>query len=145
MGMLNEVSTPNDVMFLLTVYSYVIDVYAEKKRERLNSIKVYVSPIKTRKNRRNYEIPTSRPRRLRKVYQRQSSSSSSGSSSESDGSSSEEEGNHDDTCFFCGKYGEVICCDGCTKVVHPKCIGLDNAPECEWFCDSCQEKKDKTR
>lgn len=90
MNMLESVNTPNNLMFLLTIYSYVIDTYAEKKREKLNSIKVYVSPIKTRKNRRNYEVPTSRTRRLRKVYQKQSSSSSSGSESDSDVSSSED-------------------------------------------------------
>ena len=69
-NMLSEVNTPNGLMFLLTIYSYIIDVYAEKKRERLNCIKVYHSPIKTRKFRRNYEVPTARPRRLRKVYQK---------------------------------------------------------------------------
>ena len=47
---------------------------------------------------------------------------------------------HEDNCFFCEDGGELICCEGCTRVVHPECIGLNEVPEEDWYCDSCNKQ-----
>lgn len=47
---------------------------------------------------------------------------------------------HDDVCFFCGKYGELMCCETCIRVVHPSCIGLEAVPSEDWYCDECLSK-----
>jgi hypothetical protein len=55
---------------------------------------------------------------------------------------------HDDVCFFCDKYGELMCCETCARVVHPTCIGLETVPLEDWFCDECLSKQEaipKTR
>ncbi len=44
-------------------------------------------------------------------------------------------------CTICGLSGDVLCCDGCSNVVHPKCIGLSTIPEDDWFCDACSIKR----
>jgi hypothetical protein len=54
----------------------------------------------------------------------------------------EDELEHDDVCFFCSKYGELMCCETCCRVVHPSCIGLEKIPSEEWFCDDCLSKKE---
>ena len=43
-----------------------------------------------------------------------------------DNDSDEEEkvDQHNDLCHVCSEGGEVMCCDTCTLVFHPKCIGL---------------------
>lgn len=43
------------------------------------------------------------------------------------------------TCVVCGLIGDVMCCElhDCPVVVHPKCVGLEEAPENEWFCAKC--------
>lgn len=46
---------------------------------------------------------------------------------------------HEDNCFFCDDGGELICCEGCTRVVHPECIGFEKVPEDDWFCDACNK------
>ena len=44
----------------------------------------------------------------------------------------------DDTCYECGKCGELICCDGCPHVFHLNCIGLVSFPDDDyWYCDEC--------
>ena len=47
---------------------------------------------------------------------------------------------HEDNCFFCEDGGELICCEGCTRVVHPECIGFDKIPDEDWYCDSCNKQ-----
>lgn len=47
---------------------------------------------------------------------------------------------HEDHCFFCEDGGELICCEGCTRVVHPECIGFDKVPDDDWYCDSCNKQ-----
>jgi hypothetical protein len=49
-------------------------------------------------------------------------------------------------CRICLGVGEVVCCDGCPHVFHPKCIpsglsksSLDNDDD-PWFCPECVEK-----
>jgi hypothetical protein len=49
---------------------------------------------------------------------------------------------HDDVCFFCDKYGELMCCETCARVVHPSCIGLETVPLEDWFCDECLSKQE---
>jgi hypothetical protein len=46
---------------------------------------------------------------------------------------------HEDNCFFCDDGGRLICCEGCTRVVHPECIGFEKVPDEDWFCDSCNK------
>jgi Williams-Beuren syndrome DDT (WSD), D-TOX E motif/PHD-finger len=46
---------------------------------------------------------------------------------------------HEDNCFFCEDGGQLICCEGCTRVVHPECIGFDQVPDNDWFCDNCNK------
>ncbi|CAI5703915.1 hypothetical protein KXD40_002522 [Peronospora effusa] len=54
-------------------------------------------------------------------------------------------------CSVCSLGGELLCCDGCPRAFHVKCIGLPEVPETEWFCNECnlQEcgacKKNKIR
>jgi bromodomain adjacent to zinc finger domain protein 1A len=40
-------------------------------------------------------------------------------------------------CSVCGLGGELLCCDGCPRAFHVKCIGLAKIPETEWFCNEC--------
>lgn len=40
-------------------------------------------------------------------------------------------------CTVCGLSGDVLCCDGCSTVVHANCIGLQAIPEDDWFCEAC--------
>ena len=42
-------------------------------------------------------------------------------------------------CVLCGLSGDLLCCDGCSNVVHSKCIGLDKVPEGDWFCEECHQ------
>ena len=32
---------------------------------------------------------------------------------------------NEDVCEDCGLGGEVLCCDGCPRVYHPHCAGLE--------------------
>jgi len=48
------------------------------------------------------------------------------------------------TSAVCDKAGdELLCCDAgeCTKVSHLYCADLREAPDGEWFCAGCDEKK----
>jgi len=40
-------------------------------------------------------------------------------------------------CVICGLSGDLICCDGCPNVVHPKCVSLKTVPDEDWFCEEC--------
>ena len=46
----------------------------------------------------------------------------------------------DDVCMKCGQYGDLICCETCSHVIHFYCTGLKREPE-QWFCENCIEKK----
>jgi hypothetical protein len=52
---------------------------------------------------------------------------------------------NDDTCSACGGSGELLCCDGCYRSFHFKCLDppldSDNPPEDDWFCAICAAKK----
>ena len=51
-------------------------------------------------------------------------------------------------CHVCHGFGDVVCCDGCPHVYHPKCIpeddpsriSLENDNE-PWFCPICYDDK----
>ncbi len=48
----------------------------------------------------------------------------------------------DALCLKCGDGGKLLCCDGCTGVIHPKCAGLEkmldyNEP---FLCIDCVRK-----
>ncbi|KAJ4815030.1 PHD finger family protein [Rhynchospora pubera] len=49
-----------------------------------------------------------------------------------------EDGNSDE-CYLCGIDGSLICCDGCPKAFHSKCIGAvkDLLPDGDWYCPEC--------
>lgn len=43
------------------------------------------------------------------------------------------------TGYVCHGEGRLLMCDAdvCTRVAHPKCVGLREIPEGDWFCDLC--------
>ena len=45
-------------------------------------------------------------------------------------------------CQVCKGFGDVVCCDGCPKVYHLKCLpgGLADADDDPWFCPDCRKK-----
>lgn len=45
----------------------------------------------------------------------------------------EDDSNWDSNCYICNKKGNVVCCDGCSKVAHLKCLKLRVVPENEWY------------
>ena len=53
-------------------------------------------------------------------------------------------------CQVCRGFGDVVCCDGCPRVYHHKCIplhsisrvALDNDDD-PWYCPKCVETKNK--
>ncbi|GKY91187.1 hypothetical protein MPSEU_000091400 [Mayamaea pseudoterrestris] len=49
--------------------------------------------------------------------------------------------NHYEYCIICGLSGDLLCCDGCSNVVHSDCVALSNVPEDEWFCEECCNTK----
>jgi len=44
-------------------------------------------------------------------------------------------------CTICGLSGDVLCCDGCSNVVHTKCVGLSEIPEGDWYCKECIDRQ----
>ena len=55
------------------------------------------------------------------------------------------EDENDDECGMCGVGGDLVCCEGCPKAFHPKCVELDpkNLPEGDWYCRECVAKTGK--
>mmetsp|Transcript_6484 Transcript_6484/g.23234 ORF Transcript_6484/g.23234 Transcript_6484/m.23234 type:complete len:428 (-) Transcript_6484:44-1327(-) len=55
------------------------------------------------------------------------------------------EDENDDECGMCGVGGDLVCCEGCPKAFHPKCVDLDpkNLPEGDWYCRECVAKTGK--
>ncbi|XP_076366314.1 bromodomain adjacent to zinc finger domain protein 2B-like isoform X2 [Tachypleus tridentatus] len=49
----------------------------------------------------------------------------------------------DKVCVLCGKHGELIRCDLCSKVFHIDCVGLllSRPPKGKWACVSCRPQK----
>jgi hypothetical protein len=48
---------------------------------------------------------------------------------------------HFEICPKCGLGGDVICCESCPMVSHPKCAGMDEIPDEDWHCDACTAKE----
>ena len=48
---------------------------------------------------------------------------------------------HFEICHKCGLGGDVICCESCPMVSHPKCAGMDEIPNEDWHCFKCTSKK----
>ncbi|RDW65219.1 hypothetical protein BP5796_09911 [Coleophoma crateriformis] len=52
---------------------------------------------------------------------------------------------NDDYCSACGGNGDLVCCDGCVRSFHFKCVdppmNQDALPD-EWFCYSCLARRD---
>ena len=57
----------------------------------------------------------------------------------------EEEDIHDTDCYICQEGGDLICCDGCTKVYHSNCHTpkIKALPEGEWYCMECPHLRPK--
>lgn len=56
------------------------------------------------------------------------------------------QGENVDYCTACGGNGELLCCDGCTRSFHFKCLDPpmdpNQPPDGEWFCYMCEARKD---
>ncbi|XP_004517273.2 uncharacterized protein [Cicer arietinum] len=48
------------------------------------------------------------------------------------------EGENDNICSVCNYGGELILCDQCPSSFHKKCLNLEDIPDGDWFCPSCQ-------
>ncbi|PBP22950.1 PHD-finger domain-containing protein [Diplocarpon rosae] len=57
-----------------------------------------------------------------------------------------QDGDNDDFCSACGGNGDLVCCDGCTRSFHFKCVDppmIDdyNSQSDAWFCNTCECKR----
>jgi hypothetical protein len=50
------------------------------------------------------------------------------------------EDGHFEICIMCGLGGDVICCETCPMVSHPKCVNMESIPDEDWHCYLCTEK-----
>ncbi|KAK0099515.1 hypothetical protein ONS96_008353 [Cadophora gregata f. sp. sojae] len=63
----------------------------------------------------------------------------------SNGGPMAQDGDNDDFCSACGGNGDLVCCDGCTRSFHFKCVdpplveGSQSLPD-DWYCNLCQLK-----
>lgn len=48
-------------------------------------------------------------------------------------------------CAYCGFGGEMICCEGCSRVSHIRCANLKEIPEVDWFCHACSISKSEDK
>lgn len=59
----------------------------------------------------------------------------------------QEEPDNNDFCSGCGGNGDLVCCDGCVRSFHFKCVDPPMAPTAAtdddepWFCNICQAKQ----
>ena len=55
------------------------------------------------------------------------------------------QGENVDYCTACGGNGELLCCDGCTRSFHFRCldppIDPSQPPDGEWYCYVCETKR----
>lgn len=49
---------------------------------------------------------------------------------------------HDELCYFCKNGGELLACEACPRVYHPKCLNPPQVeiPEGDWFCPHCSSE-----
>src|SRR5690349_15525424 len=49
---------------------------------------------------------------------------------------------NDDYCSACGGNGDLVCCDGCIRSFHFKCVDPpmieDSLTDEAWFCNQCE-------
>lgn len=48
---------------------------------------------------------------------------------------------NDDYCASCGGNGDLVCCDGCIRSFHFKCVDPpinEGALPDDWFCNDCR-------
>ena len=57
----------------------------------------------------------------------------------------DDDSNWDSNWYVCNKKGNVVWCDGCTKVAHLKCLKLRVVPENEWYWEDCRYKMQNKR
>ncbi|KAF4627607.1 hypothetical protein G7Y89_g10543 [Cudoniella acicularis] len=52
---------------------------------------------------------------------------------------------NDDYCSACGGNGDIVCCDGCNRSFHYKCVDPpmieDSLPSDAWFCNQCEARR----
>ena len=52
---------------------------------------------------------------------------------------------HNDSCEICQEGGDMICCETCPKAYHLSCSVVNELPEGDWFCRTCEkEGRDKS-
>jgi hypothetical protein len=44
-------------------------------------------------------------------------------------------------CVLCTEGGRLMCCDGCPRTFHTKCLRMKRAPAGEWFCRACRVQR----
>eukprot|EP00618_Florenciella_parvula_P017389 CAMPEP_0119489484 /NCGR_PEP_ID=MMETSP1344-20130328/14915_1 /TAXON_ID=236787 /ORGANISM="Florenciella parvula, Strain CCMP2471" /LENGTH=702 /DNA_ID=CAMNT_0007524539 /DNA_START=104 /DNA_END=2209 /DNA_ORIENTATION=+ len=42
------------------------------------------------------------------------------------------------TCDVCSAGGDLLCCDGCPRAFHLRCLGLTAVPDGDFLCDECE-------
>ena len=88
----------------------------------------------------NSEIPIDDIELIQPKYQLQQPQPQhhSGSAIIDEGSSAYVDDHNNNECEFCGIGGLLILCDGCEKVYHAECLGvqLSSLPD-PWFCPRC--------
>ena len=55
--------------------------------------------------------------------------------------SGDEEDVWDSTCGICERGGDLLCCDGCPKAYHLRCLDVDPSclePDAVWLCPDCE-------
>lgn len=75
----------------------------------------------------------------------QSSKSTRGKSSRDVEMRSDASREWDENCYICEDGGNMLCCEGCSKVAHVKCLKLKKAPKDDWYCNDCQQSADESK
>lgn len=54
---------------------------------------------------------------------------------------------NDDNCSICSRRGKLLCCDGCPRSYHHRCVNMDPKQlfEGDWFCSQCTKKNGKKK
>jgi hypothetical protein len=120
-NLLENCRTLSSLQLCVMLYECVLQNYYRKRPDRLHESKKKPdseSPV-TRRIRTEEQTEAEIRKKLKEV-----------------------EWEHDEVCFFCSKYGELLCCETCSRVVHPSCIGLEKVPSEDWFCDDCLSKQE---
>ncbi|EXC24900.1 Chromodomain-helicase-DNA-binding protein 4 [Morus notabilis] len=47
---------------------------------------------------------------------------------------------NDDLCFVCQDGGDLVCCDGCPRAFHERCINLPSTSTGTWYCQLCENQ-----